>query len=366
MTESKRVTIRDIAKACNVSAPTVSRVLNNNYDGFSLQQEKIDLIHKTCREMGYQPNRFARTLRSQRSGFIGLSLSYKPAHKGMERGDILNPLISGIGKLVAGASSFLDEKQYNLVFLPRNEDQDGPFSEEQIFPHIVDGLIYMNPTDSHVEFIEIAKRRHYMVLIGGLRDMEGITTVDVNNQAEMYKLTSHMIDVGSRNILFLAFASGHYRIVEQRRLGYVRALQDHGLVVDEDLIVQRGAKEDEVEKLVYDLLQNRSDIDGIVIAVGSFYLNGIMSVLQHTGRKIPDDMRLAVFHGEPEFNFFWPGVTHIRIEQYHLAAVAAEHLYNAIQSGERDLKSLLISCELVIGRSTSGCDSESLYLPQNL
>lgn len=365
MGKTKKVTIREVASACNVSVPSVSRVLNNNFDGFSLKQNKIDLIRKTCEEMGYKPNRFAQSLRRQRSGFIGMSLSYDPTWD-QKNGQIQNPLISGIGKLVGGACSILDQHHYNLIFLPRHETQDKPFEDEEIFPHLVDGVIYINPTQEHQEYMDIARSRKYITVVGGTGLEDHVPSVDIDNEKEMEKLTAHMIENGCKKILLLSFTGENYHIVRKRQAGYIKAMKNHGLAVNEKLIYHQEMNREDVPQLVRKILKRHRSTDGILVSVGSFFLSEIMKGIEAAERSVPDNLKIAVFHGEPEMTILWPDITHIEVSQYHIAAAAADYLIKGIEKKNMGKENIYIPCDLIVGASTGGTASQKKYVPTYL
>ena len=70
---SKRVTMADIARHCNVSKATVSRVLNERLNEFPVSKEMIQRVKNAAEQLDYRPNRLARAIRSQRTHLIGLS-----------------------------------------------------------------------------------------------------------------------------------------------------------------------------------------------------------------------------------------------------------------------------------------------------
>ena len=63
------VTLKDIAKECNVSFSTVSKALKGSPE---ISGETIELIQKKASEMGYHPNIAARTLRTSKTYNIGV------------------------------------------------------------------------------------------------------------------------------------------------------------------------------------------------------------------------------------------------------------------------------------------------------
>ena len=64
-----QITIKDIARALNVSPSTVSRALKDNPD---ISKETRDLVHAYAREHSYKPNVLAVNLRASRSNTIGV------------------------------------------------------------------------------------------------------------------------------------------------------------------------------------------------------------------------------------------------------------------------------------------------------
>ena len=61
------VTILDVAKEANVSASTVSRVLNNTG---TISQNTVDCVYKAVEKLGYEPNVLARSFRKKETRTI--------------------------------------------------------------------------------------------------------------------------------------------------------------------------------------------------------------------------------------------------------------------------------------------------------
>ena len=70
-----RVTLRDVAKACGLSAPTVSQILNNRSVNFS-SEETRRLVRETARQMGYQPNIGYKLMRGMTTKTVALILGF--------------------------------------------------------------------------------------------------------------------------------------------------------------------------------------------------------------------------------------------------------------------------------------------------
>src|SRR5690625_6600129 len=63
------VTIKDVAKAANVSPSTVSRVIS---DSPKISEQTKKRVRKVMQELGYHPNYIARSLASNKPNVIGI------------------------------------------------------------------------------------------------------------------------------------------------------------------------------------------------------------------------------------------------------------------------------------------------------
>lgn len=73
--KESRITLASVAREAGVAISTVSLVLNNKAESVGIASDTVLLVRKTAQSMGYKPNHFARSLRLQRSGLLGLVLS---------------------------------------------------------------------------------------------------------------------------------------------------------------------------------------------------------------------------------------------------------------------------------------------------
>lgn len=102
-----QITIKDIARALNVSPSTVSRALKDNPD---ISRETRDLIHAYAREHNYKPNVLAVNLRSSRSNTIGVIVPQLVHH-------FFSCVLSGIETAAAKAG-------YNIIVAQSNESYE--------------------------------------------------------------------------------------------------------------------------------------------------------------------------------------------------------------------------------------------------
>lgn len=114
------VTLGEIARECGVTTATVSRILNSK-PGFSASDELRSLVTETAQKLGYQPNRFARSLITGKSDIIAFA-------GGHGMGNQL------YGSILSGIRNALKDTHYSLLI----EDYD---RMQEFSP---DGLVIWN------------------------------------------------------------------------------------------------------------------------------------------------------------------------------------------------------------------------------
>src|SRR6266508_6292801 len=104
----RKVTMRDVARAANVSQSTVSRILNPNSakSKVPISEETIEKVLAVVKELGYQPNQYARSLRGQKNHVIGMLIA-----------NISNPFYHPMVRAVQDVAS-----QYHYSLMIANSD----------------------------------------------------------------------------------------------------------------------------------------------------------------------------------------------------------------------------------------------------
>ncbi|MHB1275629.1 MAG: LacI family DNA-binding transcriptional regulator, partial [Candidatus Humimicrobiaceae bacterium] len=140
--EIKYLTIKDIAKIAGVSTMTISRVINNER---YVKKDTKDRVLKTISEYGYEPNFFAKSLKSKKSKTIGLII-----------GDIENPYYSRLAK---GVIDIAESSDYNVIVC--NSKYNAQLSEKYVNMLIkkgVDGVLIAT-VDVYNELINKLNKR---------------------------------------------------------------------------------------------------------------------------------------------------------------------------------------------------------------
>ena len=265
------VTIKDIAKVCNISYSTVSRVLN----GKNVRKtEQNDRIIATAKALGYKPNTLAVQLVKQSSNMLGLMIP-----------DIANPHYSEVTKCVEDAALMAGYR----VFLC-NTDWDvrkEVLYRDSLLESRVAGIVIMPVCDeSHVIFrgLDIP-----VVLLGSRTLEQDLHFVVMDNERAAYMAAEHFIRAGRRHLCYIARNVANHTS-EDRTKGFLRAAEEYGLpaknvrVVPNDGFGFGGAR-----RVTKRLLEEKEPPDAI-LAFNDFIAIGAMQSVEEKGLTVGKDI----------------------------------------------------------------------------
>lgn len=329
--------MRDIADRAQVSIATVSNVINATaYVTPKLRQRVLRAI----RELHYQPNALARTLRTKQSKTVGMIIP-----------NISDPFFDTI---VRGAEDALVNEGYTLIV--GNSDNDVG-KEESYYNTFrakrVDGmLLIISPAARPPEYLNhhdpeqvpvVYLDRYYRGLRGD--------TVQLDDVGGSYQAVCHLLESGHKHV---AIITGPLKLVNasMRLQGYKRALVDHGLPVEPDLI--REGRFD---------MQSGEEQTKILLGItprptALFVSNALMSVgalraFAECGVRCPEEIALVSYNDLEWFDLLRPSITAVRHPVYDLGAKAAEMLLKRF-SGRLTgpFRRITLKCELVVRESS--------------
>lgn len=307
-------TLKEVAQHARVSTATVSHVINQTaYVSPALRERVV----KAIRDLNYHPNALARTLKTQESKTIGMVIP-----------DITNPFFPAV---VRGVEDVLRHEGYTLIL--GNSDSD--LRQEEIYYNTfrakrVDGiLLIISPTATPPEYL----RRHnsdappVVYLDRFHRGLRGdIVTVD--NVDGSFEATSHLIEMGHREI---GIITGPQELVNARmRLeGYRRALEKHGLPIDEELIRPGRFNLQSGYEQTLKLLELKKRPTAIFACDAPMMIGCLRAIREH-GLRCPQDFALVSFDDLEWFGIWQPSITAVSQPAYQLGSTAAELLMKRI------------------------------------
>ena len=339
------VTIEDIAREAGVSATTVSNVIHGRTNKVS--SYTVDLINEIIRERGYVPSLSARAMRTRSSKVVALinHLESRDQQKFMSDPFFMD-LAGAVEKALRERGYFLMiralSKPEDLTAFLRNWNVEGLFMpglfETEPFYEILRGLkLPVVLTDSYVSDLGS------MVNIG-LEDFEGARLA-----------VDYLAKLGHRRIVFAGPAVKPGGVVEQRLLGYRRALWQNGIEFDQSLIFECEFSTTKMMELGGQLAA-RKDISA-VFATADMLAAGIMSGLQQAGRMVPRDISVVGFDDINWARMTMPMLTTIHQDAEKKGRIAAECMIQLLEGEPVVVRNRALPVQLVIRNSAAAPDT---------
>ncbi|GLW06640.1 LacI family transcriptional regulator [Microtetraspora sp. NBRC 13810] len=273
-----RPTLEAVAARAGVGRGTVSRVINGSP---KVSEKARDAVLQAIEELGYVPNRAARTLVTRRTDTIALVVSETQQRLFDE------PFFAGI---VRGIGSALSETGLQLILAMAQSPEEHSRLEQYLTGQHVDGVLLISlhgadPLPGRLEDMGVPT-----VLGGRPVGLDPYSYVDVDNRAGARQAVKYLLAQGRRRIATIAGPQDMCAGVD-RLAGYRDALLATGLpeiVAFGDFSEESGMAE------MRGLLAGHGDIDAVFTASDPMAL-GAMRVLKEAGRRVPDDVALIGF-----------------------------------------------------------------------
>lgn len=280
MTEhGQRPTLEQVAARAGTSRATASRVVNGST---RVSPQARAAVERAIDELGYQPNRAARSLVTRRSDSIGLVVTES------EERIFGEPFFAS---LIRGVSDALAGTDIQLVLLLNRSDQERSRVKRFLSTH-VDGVLLVSAHADEPLLEQLVNGSVPAVLAGRPLRPTSLPYVDVDNVHGAVEAVTYLIEQGRRRIATITgpqdMAAGIDRLA-----GYRQAVEDlRG--IDETMVATGDFSTASGERAARELLERHPDLDAI-FAASDLMAVGALQVLQRSGRRVPDDVAVIGF-----------------------------------------------------------------------
>ncbi len=327
-------TIKDVALKVGVAPSTVSRALSN---AANVKAETRHRILQAARELNYQPNALARSLRSRQSKTFGVMVP-----------DITNPFFA---ELVKGIEASARQNGYNVILCNSENDRQRELAYLSLMREKqVDGLIFTTAGDLAGEVNTFREDSQTPVVLLD-REVDGLEADTVISdgfqgavEAVRYLLSQGHTELGCLRGPSDLTTSNH------RYLGFVRTLTDAGRpvkpewVVPCDFTLESGY---EAGKKIAQLANRPT----AVFAVNDLAAIGLIQSLEEAGIKVPDDISVVGFDDVPLSRLVRPRLTTVAQPIGEMGATAVKLLLQIIKRRRKQVKKVVLNTRLVIRES---------------
>ncbi len=312
------ITIKDIAKALNLSTSTVSRALRGSYE---INAETKRLVMEYAERMNYRPNPIALSLKENRSRSIGVIVP-----------EIANNFFS---QAINGMESIAYNRGYHVVISQNHESYERELvSTQYLAQRRVDGLLVSLSGESNdLEHFKELQTKGLPIVFFDRVPQDYIThKVIADNFAGAYEATEHLIEQGFRRIAHLTSPSW-LSITYERLEGYKKALQNHDILIEDSYVKycsHGGMIMEEVERAVMELINHPNRPDAIFTA-GDRLTTTCMSLVRKVGLRIPEDIAIVGFTNLITAHLLNPALSAVRQPAYEMGQLATEFLIDLIE-----------------------------------
>lgn len=340
MTE-KAITIKDIAVALNISSSTVSKALKGSHE---ISEKTQKLVKEYAALHHYTPNPIAQNLRKGKSKSIAVILP-----------NIDNNFFS---QVINGIESIAFKKDYNVIVTQTHESyQREIITTQHHFARSVDGLLVSlsAETEDTGHFSKVQKNGLPIVFFDRVPEEIETHKVVSNNFQGTYDATMHLIKMGYKRVAQVT-SSGFLSITAERLSGYLQALKENDIAINEDYIkycAHGGMIKEEIFEAVKELLSLKKRPDAI-LAASDRLSTSTLSILSAMKIKVPEQIALAGFTNTVNADIFNPSLTAIMQPAFEIGKTATEMLISIIESKRpvTHFEKIVLDTELIIRESS--------------
>ena len=312
--QRRKVTIKDIARELGISPSTVSRALKDHPD---ISPETKKAVNDLAEKYHYTPDPIALSLKSRKSKIIGVIVP-----------EIVHYFFSTI---IHGIEDVAYSSGYNVMICESNESYSQEVQNvEALLSSRVDGILVSisKETTSCDHFQIIQEAGVPLVFFDRICQEIDTDRVIVDDEKGAYRAVIHLIDVGCKKIVHLA-APDHLLIAQQRRDGFMKAMQDRNMTIRPESIVRCDTIED-AREVIPKLLNSQDPPDGF-FAVNDLTAAETLKIVKQHGLKVPEDVAIFGFTNGQISDLTDPTLSSVEQHGFDIGREAARLLIDRLQ-----------------------------------
>ncbi len=327
-----KITIKDIAVESGFSLKTVSRVLNDEKYVKNSTKEKI---LKIIDDLNFEPDYFAKNLKSKKTRTIGLIL-----------GDIENPYYSSLSK---GVIDYLEMRDYTTMLCNTNYNSEicnryiNALASKEI-----DGIILssLKVPDKTIDKI-ISKNIPLVLIEVEYESFPDLDCINFDSYGAEVLAAEYLISLGHERIFYLV--GPKILDVDVRIKGFRDTLKKHKIIFDNSYFSEPLISFEDGYACVKKMIESKSGFTAI-IAVNDFIALGVMKAVYDMGLEIPRDISLIGFDDIKYSSISRVPLTTVSEPDYELGRLSAERLIRKIENPKERIlpRKITIKPELII------------------
>lgn len=341
-------TIKEIAKMANFSTATVSYVLNDSPKVSETTREKI---LKIIKEVNYQPNSIAKSLKIRKTNTIGIITE-----------DIT---VFNTPEIINGIDEYAEKNNYHIILdnirlvkrIGNNYTDTPKFAgiiaetTNVLLSKQVEGIIYVGAHSRDVTGL-LKKLPIPVVYTYCYTQKDTDIAVNYDDESAAYEATKYLIGM---NHVKIGVTTGLVDSVQcQDRLkGYQRALYEHNLLYNPEYM-RIGDWTSESGYTAGKGLLSGPDRPTAIFIMNDLMAGGVIEAANEAGLRLPDDLSLVGFDNRECSYSYFPKLTTMGLPLNEMGMVCAQKLIRMINGGNKEPEtSIRLKCSLIPRKSVA-------------
>jgi DNA-binding LacI/PurR family transcriptional regulator len=327
-----------VAALAGVSRGTVSRVIN---DSPQVSPRAREAVRAAIAQLGFVPNRAARTLVTQRTDSVALVVSES------EERFFTEPYFAAV---VRGISAGLAGSGLQLLLAVAQSPAEREQLENYLTGQHVDGVLLVSLHGIDTLPARLESRGVPTVLGGRPLGAQPAACVDADNRGGARLAVAHLARGGRRRIAALT-GPQDMTVGLERYSGYLDGLAEARLAADPELVEAGDFRLDSGVRATEALLRRRPDLDAVFAASDAMAI-GAMRALREHGRRVPEDVAVVGFDDSVAATQARPALTTVRQPVEEMAKALTLTLLDRIGDPDAPITSRIFPPKLVVRASS--------------
>lgn len=310
------ITIKDIAKQCNMSISTVSKVFNGYPD---ISEETRRQVLKTARDMGYQPNALARALKTNRTYNLGVLFVDE------NTSGLTHPFFAAMLNAFKAES---EAHGYDITFINHNIGTTQMTYLEHCRYRNVDGVCLACVDFYSSEVAELVNSDIPTATVDHVFNNRPCIASD--NASGIRMLVNYAAAMGHRRIAYI-HGQRNSSVTETRLTGFYREMQAHGFPVPEGYVLEGNYVDVNITRRHMTTLLQRSDRPTCVLLPDDASYFGALEAINAAGLRLGRDVSVAGYDGIPLTQSLHPRLTTVFQDAETMGRQAALRLIDRVE-----------------------------------
>lgn len=339
------ITIKEIAKACNVSVATVSNILNNKAGASEKTRERV---LKAAEEMNYTPNFVAKNLKMRNTRSIGVIAE--------------DMTIFSIPDIIDGITEHCEEEDYQILLINlrlykkfddkyyNRDDYFGLVYQEiqKLMAKQVEGIIYVAAHERVIQCIPEDLPIPAVMAYGYTRT-PAIPSIVVDDEGGAYRIVNHMILRGHQKIGVITGKKDSLHM-QARLEGYQRALYDNHLLYNPKMVCVGDWTRSSGYQYTDYLLEHGVTA---IYCMNDIMAGGVYDRLDELGMTVGKDIAVAGYDNRELSGYYHPPLSTMKLPLHDIGYKASEVILEMLNGVKLEKEDGIyqISCEELIRKS---------------